>query len=305
MKIGRILFVLIFVVLAVFIGLRVKQNVQAKKRAMTQPVAEKIVPVETAVPRRLEIVEKIHASANIQADSEVSIFSKVSGKIAQNNVKMGSAIQPGQIVAIVNRDEVGYDFKPFEVRCDAKGVISKVFLNPGATVNPSLPLMSLVDIDRVKAVAAVDEKKIRFIKMDQAAQVALEAYPGEVFPARVSNISPVCNPLNRTIDVELSIPNANHRIKPGMYAEAEWIESRRPALVVPLSSLVERGGQKYVFIVDNGRARFNAVSPGAVVGDSVEIVAGLKGDEKIVAAGAGQLNDKDKITVVERKTSQE
>jgi membrane fusion protein (multidrug efflux system) len=305
MKIGRILVVLIILALAIFVGLRVKQNVQAKKKAMSQPVAEKNVPVETVAPRREEIVENIHSSANIQADSEVSIFSKVSGKIAQNTVKMGSAVQSGQVVAIVNRDEVGYDFKPFEVRCDAKGVISKVFLNPGATVNPNIPLMSLVDIDRVKAVAAVDEKKIRFIKMDQATQVTLEAYPGEIFPAMVSNISPVCNPLNRTIDVELSIPNATHRIKPGMYAEAEWIESRRSALVVPLSSLVERGGKKYVFIVENGRAHFQAVSPGAVVGDSVEIVSGLNGGEKIVATGAGQLNDKDKITIVVRKTSRD
>ena len=221
MKIGRILIVLILIVLAVFIGLRVNQNIRARKKAMSQPVAEKIVPVETAFPRSMEIVEKIHASANIQADSEVTLYSKVNGKIAQNLVKMGSAVQPGQVVAVVNRDEVGYDFKPFEVKSDAKGIVSRVLQNPGAAVNPNVPLMTLVDIDTVKAVAAVDERKIRFIKMDQAARVILEAYPGEVFVARVTNISPVCNPVNRTIDVELSIPNASHRIKPGMYAEVE------------------------------------------------------------------------------------
>ena len=298
MKIGRILIVFIFIVLAVFVGIRVNQKIQAKKKAMNQPAAVKVVPVETTQPSRQEIIETIHASANIQADSEVTIYSKVNGKIAQNLVKMGSSIQSGQVVAIVNRDEVGYEFKPYEVKSDAKGVVSRLMQNPGAAVNPNVPLMTLVDIDTVKAVAAVDEKKIRFIMMNQPARVTLEAYPGEVFAAFVTNISPVANAVNRTIDVELSIPNANHRIKPGMYAEVEWTESRRSSLVVPLTSVVEVAGQKYVFIADNGLARINAVTVGAVVGDSIEILSGLKGDEQVVTTGASQLNDKDKIKTI-------
>ncbi len=295
MKVGRIVITLILIVLALFIGIRVNQNIQAKKKAMNQPAEEKIVPVETTQPSRQEIVETIHASANIQADSEVTIYSKVNGKIAQNLVKMGSTVQPGQVVAVVNRDEVGYDFKPFEIKSDAKGVVSRLMQNPGAAVNPNVPLMTLVDIDTVKAMAAVDEKKIRFIKMDQPARVTLEAYPGEVFAARVTTISPVANAVNRTIDVELGIPNASHRLKPGMYAEVEWTESRRSALVVPLLAVVERTGQKYVFLAAEGRAHLNAVTLGAVVGDAVEVLSGLKGDEQIVTTGAAQLNDKDRI----------
>jgi hypothetical protein len=89
-----------------------------------------------------------------------------------------------------------------------------------------------------------------------------------------------------------------------MYAEVEWIESRRSSLVVPLTSVVERAGQKYVFLADSGLARLNAVTLGAVVGDSVEILSGLKGDENIVTTGAGQLNDKDKIKTIKPKAAQ-
>ena len=304
MKVGRILIVLILVVLFVFIGLRVKQNVQARREAMSQPVPEKIVPVETAAPQMIDVVEKIRASANIQADSEVTIYSKVGGKIVQNLVKMGSPVEPGQVVAVVNRDEVGYDYKPFEVKSDAKGVVSKLLLNPGAAVNASIPLLTLVDIDTVKAMAAVDEKKLRFISMNQPAMVTLEAYPGESFPARVTNISPVANAVNRTIEVELSIANPGHRIKPGMYAEAEWTASRRRALVVPLVALVERAGRKFVFLAAEGQARIVPVDTGAVVGDSVEILSGLKGEERVITIGANQLNDKDRVTLVERTSAQ-
>jgi len=295
----KIVIIVLLVALAAFIGYRAYVNTAAKKRAAEQPVTEKIVPVETALPSTMELVEKIHASANIQAESEVTLYSKVMGKVVRNLVRMGSVVQPGQTVAVVGRDEVGFDFKDFEVKSDVKGVVSRLLLNPGSAVNPAVPLMTLVAIDRVKAVAAVDERKIRFIKMGQAAQVTLEAYPGEVFQARVTNISPVANPLNRTIEVELTLPNPGYRLKPGMYAEAEWVESKRSAMVVPLAAVVERSGQKYVFLADGGQARMIPVTTGAVAGDAIEILSGLAPDQRVVTTGAGQLNDKDKITITD------
>jgi membrane fusion protein, multidrug efflux system len=304
MKIGRIIIVLVLVALAGWIGFRTNQNIQAKKREAAKPAPVTIVPVEAVTPAHRDIEDKIHSSGSLQSDAEVSIFSKVPGKIANNLVKMGSVVSPGQVVSVVNRDEVGYDYKPFEVKSDAKGVVARILLNPGASVNPSSPILNLVDVDTVKVVAAVDEKKIRFIALGKPAAVLLEAFPGETFNARVTNLSPVANPVARTIDVELSIANPSHRLKPGMYAEVEWIESRRTALVVPLVSVVERGGQKNVFLAGDGRARLVPVTTGAVVGDAVEILTGLKGDERVITTGAGLLNDQDKITLVERPAAQ-
>ncbi len=300
MKIGRIIIVLILIALAAFVGYRANQNIQAKKREAAKPAPVTIVPVETAAPVHQDIEDKIHSSGNLQADAEMSIFSKVPGKIANNLVKMASVVSPGQVVSIVNRDEVGYDYKPYEVKSDAKGVVARILLNPGAAVNPSSPILNLVDLDTVKVVAAVDEKKIRFIGLGKPAAVTLEAFPGESFSARVTNISPVANAVTRTIDVELSVPNPSHRLKPGMYAEVEWIESRRSSLVIPLVAVVDRGGQKAVFLAGDGLAQLAPITVGAVVGDMIEVLSGLKGDERIITTGAGQLNDKDKITIVER-----
>jgi len=298
MSLKKIVILILLVALVGFIGYRAYVNSTAKKKAAEQPVTEKIVPVETALPSTLEITDRIHASANIQAESEVILYSKVMGKVVKNLVQMGSVVQPGQTVAVVSRDEVGFDFKDFEVKSDVKGVVVRVLQNPGASVNPAVPLMNLVGIDRVKAVAAVDEKKIRFIKMGQTARVTLEAYPGEAFQARVTNISPVASLVNRTIEVELTLPNPGYRIKPGMYAEAEWIESKRTALVVPLAAVVDRAGQKYVFLADGGQARINPVAVGTIEGDVIEILSGLAAGTRVVTTGAGQLNDKDKIAIV-------
>ncbi len=295
--IARLAVSLVLIALAVWIGLRAKQNLDAKKAAAAEPPPEKIVPVETAAPSRMEIVDRFRASANIAPDAEVTIYSKVPGKIAQNLVKVSSDVEAGQVVAIVSRDEVGYEFKPFEVKSDAKGTVARLMVNPGAMVGPAVPILTLVDIDTVKAMAAVDEKKIRFVRLGQEAVVTLEAYPGERFAARVTNISPLANPAGRTIEVELAIPNPGHRIKPGMYAEAEWIQGRRRALVVPLAAVVDRAGAKFVFRAEGGLAKQIPVTTGAVAGDFVEILTGLDGTETIVTTGAADLLDQGKIRV--------
>lgn len=296
--IKRIIIAILAVAVVGFIGYRASVNYKAKKAAENRPVPEKIVPVQTTSAQTRSFVDTIKASGNVQADSEVTLYSKVPGKIARNDVKMGSVVTPGMTVAVVNRDEVGYQFNSYEVKSDVKGVVSRVLQNPGALVNPNTPLMTLVDIDVVKAVAAVDELKIRFVRMGQAVKVRLQAYPGEVFNARVTNISPVSNPANRTIEVEVSIPNASHRVKPGMYAEAEFEQGQHSGLVLPIVSVVDRAGRKYVFAAAGGKAVMKEVTTGAVAGDMIEITSGLDGSETIVTTGADKLENNDKINVV-------
>ena len=296
--IKRILAVLVALAVVGVIGYRASVNLKAKKAAANQPVPEKIVPVQTASAQTRAFVDTVKAAGNVQAESEVILYSKVPGKIVKNLVKMGSAVTPGMTVAVVNRDEVGYQFNAYEIKSDVKGVVVRVLQNPGALVGPATPLISMVDIDTVKAVPAVDELKIRFVRLGQAVKVRLQAYPNEVFNAVVTNISPVANPATRTIEVEVSIPNANHRIKPGMYAVAEFEEGRHRGLVLPIVAVVDRAGRKYVFAVADGKALMKEVTTGAVAGDMIEILSGIDGSETIVSTGADKLESNDKVAVV-------
>jgi multidrug efflux pump subunit AcrA (membrane-fusion protein) len=294
----RVVVLVILVLLVGLVSFRACVNYNAKKKAMNQRPPEKVVPVRTVQPQLQELTEKIRASGSIQAQTEVMIYPKVSGKIARNMVQMGNPIKKGAIVSIINRDEVGYQYKPYEVASDAKGVVARVLLNPGASVNPATPIFAIVDVDMVKAVVAVDELKIRFVHIGTAVRLVLQAYPDEAFSAKVTAISPICNPLTRAIDVEVSIPNPGYRIKPGMYTEVEIKQSSRRSLVLPVASVVDRGGQKYVFTISSGKAKIVPVQTGMVIVDTIEIVSGLQGNETIIAAGAERLEDGDRVNVV-------
>ena len=277
---------------------RAYQNYKIKQEVMNQPVPEKIIPVKTAIPVKIDVVSKIIASGNLYAESEVTIYSKVSGKIQKNLVQMNSKVKNGDILSIVDRDEIGYEYKPYEVKSNINGVVSKVLQNPGAIITPNTPLMNIVEIDKIKAIAAVDKLKIRFIKIGQEAIVTLQAYPDESFKAKVSNISPICNPQNRTIDVEVLIRNENYKLKPGMYANIEFKEGYKKSLFVPISAVIEKLDKKYVFINSNGKAKSLQVNTGSIMGDKIEILEGLTGDEEVIIVGADKVNDNDKINII-------
>jgi len=104
--------------------------------------------------------------------------------------------------------------------------------------------------------------------------------------------------------VELTLPNPGYRIKPGMYAEAEWVESKRSAMVVPLTAVVDRAGQKYVFLTEGEQARLDPVTVGVVAGDAIEILTGLQAGQRVVTTGASLLNEKDKIKIIDSSTVQ-
>lgn len=281
------------------IGYRIMHAIRVKNDSRNKPAEVKIIPVSLIKPQKREIMETIHASGSLVADNEVLLYSKVQGKIRNNSARMGSPVEPGQTVAWVLRDEIGYEFQPFEVKSDIKGFISKVFLNAGSSVNANTPIMALVDIDSVKAVASVDELNIRFIRIGQGAKVTVQAYPGELFYGTVSSISPVSNPLNRTVDVEIRISNPSFRLKPGMYAEAEFIRSRRTAWTLPVTSVIEKADRKIVFVPKGDQAAEVSVTTGTVLEDAVEIVSGLQGAENVVGAGASLLEKGSKINVIE------
>jgi RND family efflux transporter MFP subunit len=251
-------------------------------------------------PRLREILVIIRASGSILAQTDVLLFPKVSGKVVRNLVQMGSPVRKGDVVSILNRDEVGYDFKPYEIRSDGKGIVARIMLNPGASAGPATPIMAIVDIDNVKAVMAVDELKIRFVRVGLAVQLKMAAYPDDVFTARVTTISPVANPQTRAIDIEITVPNPGHRLKPGMYAEMEMVQNRRDGLTLPIAAVVDRGGKKIVFRVAGDRASLVPVTTGAITGDEIEIVSGLRGDERIVSSGSDRLEDGDRLNVQAR-----
>jgi RND family efflux transporter MFP subunit len=191
------------------------------------------------------------------------------------------------------------------------GFVGKRFLDPGAFASTNVPVVSVVDIRRVRMVANLVEKDVRRVPTGTTANVEVDAFPGEKFKGRVSRIAPVFDPATRTAEIEIEVPNAGFRLKPGMYARVQLtVDQKADALTVPRSAVVAVEGKNGVFVAvkpeaatpaargnatSGMTARFLPVETGIRDGESVEITAGLPDGAEVITTGAGALKDGDRI----------
>ncbi len=179
------------------------------------------------------------------------------------------------------------------------GFVGVRYLDPGALVNASVPIVSVVDVSRVKTVVPVPEGDLSRVSPGLSAQIRVDAYPDRVYRGVVTRISPVLNPATRTADIEIEVPNETGVLKPGMFARVSLkADAARPALAIPRAALLTRGEQKGVFLLENNTTtRFRQIEIGRIQGDMVEVVSGLEEGVRVVTSGAQKLNDGDMVTI--------
>ena len=181
------------------------------------------------------------------------------------------------------------------------GFVARRAADPGAYVSQNAPVADVVDISTVRLVANVVEKDMRRVGAGDPAKVEVDAFPGEVFNGRIARVAPVLDPATRTAQMEVEIPNQANRLKPGMYARVNLtIEERANALVVPANAVVDRDGQRGVFLADNDTVAFRPVEIGIEEGGRVEILGGITEGDRVVTAGAGALQNGDRIVLAGR-----
>jgi RND family efflux transporter MFP subunit len=181
------------------------------------------------------------------------------------------------------------------------GFVAKRNVDPGAFVSQQAPVADVVDITRVRLVANVVEKDLKELESGNDASVEVDAFPGEKFAGRIARVSPVLDPSTRTAPLEIEIPNPTFRLKPGMYARVGiTTETKKEALVLPSSAVVDLGGRRGIFQLQNDVAVFRTVQVGTEQGMIVEILAGLKEGDEVISTGAGALRDGDRVVLAGR-----
>lgn len=203
------------------------------------------------------------------------------------------------VIAYIDRDEVGYEFTQNPVKSPAGGVILKKYLDVGATISAMMgsvagatPVASVGDLSKVKIVLTIVESDISRIKVGQAAKVMLEAYADKVFTGNVYTVAPTADPLNHTSKVEILADNKDGLIKAGMSAEVEVVvASKGSAVVIPRNALIRKAGEVYVFGIKDKIAKKTLVQTGYDNGLEIEIKKGLNPGELIANSDFNVIQD--------------
>ncbi|MDG6094201.1 efflux RND transporter periplasmic adaptor subunit [Acetobacter sp. AN02] len=173
------------------------------------------------------------------------------------------------------------------------GVIGAVNVASGMNVtDPSQPLVTMQDLQTVRAVADVPEDYIRGVEMGQAVKIRLPAWPGVVRSGAIDGIEPELMPDTRALRVHVKLDNSDGRLRPGMFTTMT-IQEPRPAVVeVPQSALLMNNDLMTVF-VEVEPLVFERRPVKVVYDDDVlvRVAEGLTAGERVVTRGAVLLND--------------
>lgn len=185
-------------------------------------------------------------------------------------------------------EESGMPQKGLILRAPASGVVVEKHAQAGARIMPGIPLYHIADLSSVWIEAEVFEKDLSLVHEGQAANVSLEAYPGEVFTGKVTYVYPTVSMEARTGRVRLEIPNPDGRLKPGMFANVR-LDAPPTAVevTVPRTAVLNTGERSVVFVRDESGALVpRGVRTGLGSGDRVQILDGLVAGETVVSSAA-------------------
>ena len=193
--------------------------------------------------------------------------------------------------------EYGYT----EIRAPITGVVSERHIRLGNNISVNEPAFRVTAMDPLIAYIHIPEREFRRLEAGQAAQLTLDAIPGQRFSASVERISPIVDPETGTFKVTLEIPDPAGTLKPGMFGRFNIVWDRRSdVLLAPRAAILDDDVSQAVFVVVDGKAERRSVRTGYSRGEQVEIVDGLDGDEQIVVIGQSGLRDGASVEVVHR-----
>jgi len=180
-------------------------------------------------------------------------------------------------------ERTGEARKSLTLRSPIAGVVTAKTAVEGNRLTPADIPFEITDLGHLWAIADVYEPELPRLKVGMAAALTLGAFPGKTFTGRVAFIDPQVDPKTRTTKARVEIANASGLLKPEMYGEMVIRSQARKGLVVPVDAVLDAGTRKIVFVaMGDGRFEPREVQTGANLGESVEVLSGVKAGESVV-----------------------
>jgi multidrug efflux pump subunit AcrA (membrane-fusion protein) len=275
------------------------------------PAEAPVFAVNTSTAAEGLISDYLALSGDIVAASTVDTFPDISGsgKVTRLYVTVGQQVQRNQVIADVDPSRPGMDYLISQVKAPVSGTIVALPAQVGQTVSPSVSVARIaagnVSQGALEIKLYVAERFLSRISLKQPCEITLDAYPSEKFQGYVSELSPVVDPASRTMEITVRLENPDNKLRAGMFAKVKIIiEQKSQVVKIPESAVVDRFGEKYVFVVENGAGGFvvrkRVITPGINIDGVLEVEQGLSPGQEFVVRGQTLLEDGSRVNIIDR-----
>jgi RND family efflux transporter MFP subunit len=204
-------------------------------------------------------------------------------------------------------DEASTMLRDSAIRSPFAGTLARRNLELGALAAPGAPVFTVTDVRSVKIVVGVPDLVRDQLRPGNEAAIACDAFPGRSFTGSITRIAGIADPRSHVFEVEISVPNPDGALKPGMVASIVLGDATpaAPATTLPLSAVVrsQRDKSRFaVFVLDTSltppAVHQKEVELGNFLGNAIRVTAGLADDAQVVVQGASMLSDGEAVRVI-------
>jgi RND family efflux transporter MFP subunit len=174
---------------------------------------------------------------------------------------------------------------PFAGIITARSIDRGALITAGSGTGAS-PLFRLARVEDLRIFVNVPQTFVRSIVPGQEARILVAEYPQRSFVGKIASTAGALDPTSRTLLTEVRLRNADGALMPGMYAQVKFsLVLADPVWVIPATALVARAaGSQVLTVRDDGTVHYVGVQLGRDLGESVEVVSGLAGKERLVVS---------------------
>ena len=226
---------------------------------------QRLVQVDTT-EYAMAVAEKAASLRKAEADYQVAVLGddQLTDTVLRNERARLARAYTGLDAAEVAYQIALRNLRETAVRAPFGGRIADLEVVRGQYVGEGEEVVTVVDLDPIKVSVAVLGTEVVYLDEGRSATLEFTPFPGQPFTGRIETINPVVDATTNTARVTVLIDNPEGRIFPGMYAEADLEAQKFPdRRIVPRTAILEAtDGRPYLFVVEDGRAKWHYVIPG-------------------------------------------
>ena len=182
------------------------------------------------------------------------------------------------------------------------GVVTARNYDPG-DMTGQLPILTIEQVRPVKVIVNVSESEYSKVHNGMKAAIRLDVFGYEEFTGTVHLIHPTIEASTRTFTVEITIDNADERVRPGMFARVTLNFGEAEHVVVPDRAVVKQSGSgnKYVYVLNpaDSTVSYNRVELGRRIDNTYEVLSGVDNNAYVVTSGQTRLTDGSRVEVMD------
>lgn len=256
----------------------------------------------------LAVVESTYSSLDLQNATEALQKLKVDQERLNKALKTGGVTQ-AQV------DEINLGVKNAEIqvaqarkrvsdasiKAPISGIVNARYVEVGSFVGAGSQVFNIVDVSSLKLKVSANERQVVQLAVGSKVNVSVPVFQNETFSGTISFIAPKAdNSMNYPLEIKLENNKTKNMLKAGMYAAAKFeFGEQKPIIAIPRAAFVTSVQSGEIFVIENeGVATKRKVAPGAVFGEMVEILDGLKDGDVVITTGQINLVDGSKIEVL-------